>query len=191
MPGAGFKQQAGIWREWMLDFVNFPFAAVLKEIVSNLYPYSNAHSLTFGCHKAPFHLIFPENGDGSNLSAQHVEYVKEVAATIFTGNSYVFEQNVTPHIRCFLFSWRSYNGVAANNIHTRHGSLPRGPEEGSRRTGPCCRARSTSGLQGSVTVFGCNHQGDHAVEPNDTNVSCCNAEVINNVLISVVSSCPS
>ena len=47
VPGAGFKKQAAIWREWMLDFVNFPFAAALKEIVSNLYPYLNIHSLTF------------------------------------------------------------------------------------------------------------------------------------------------
>ena len=40
MPGAGFKKQALIWRQWMLDFVNSPFTVAMKEIVSNLHPYS-------------------------------------------------------------------------------------------------------------------------------------------------------
>jgi hypothetical protein len=63
MPGAGFKKQALIWRQWMLDFVNSPFTVALKEIVSNPHPYSN---LTFvdirsgrrRC-KTIFHFLFP------------------------------------------------------------------------------------------------------------------------------------
>ena len=36
VPGAGFQKQAAIWREWMVEFVNSPFATVQKEIVSGV-----------------------------------------------------------------------------------------------------------------------------------------------------------
>ena len=106
MPGAGFKKQAEIWRQWMLDFMNFPFAVALKEIVSNPSPYPHITTLTSvqedGVARPSFTSYFLENGDTSKLSPQYVESVKDVAATIFTGTLSV-PLTKHPFLTCVCF----------------------------------------------------------------------------------------
>ncbi|KAF8622987.1 hypothetical protein AX15_006585 [Amanita polypyramis BW_CC] len=70
-PGAGFQKQAAVWRQWMLEFVNSPFVTAQKEIEEGIArPSLTSHYL--------------DTNDGSKLTPEHIENVKEVAATVFT-----------------------------------------------------------------------------------------------------------
>jgi len=140
MPGTGFQKQAAIWREWMLDFMTAPFIAAQKEIEE-------------GIAKPSFTAYFLENSDGSKFSAQHVEYVKEVAATTFTAAAHTTSSLILTFTLAMVLFPEVQRKIQ---------------EELDRRwTRPTPRLRAP----GFPSVLGRNDQGGGTVESNDAD--CC------------------
>ncbi|PFH47416.1 hypothetical protein AMATHDRAFT_67760 [Amanita thiersii Skay4041] len=75
LPGAGFKRKAAEWRNWMIDFVEIPFAAAQKEIEEGVaHPSFTSHYL--------------DNNNQSQVSAEGMQNIKEISATIFTAGAH-------------------------------------------------------------------------------------------------------